>query len=66
MHLAWIRHQPELLEQVNSVYCADHKMTVPLDEICDRYFGGGEPQAVESAQLDASKDQLVVATNAAV
>ena len=36
-----------------------------LDEICDKYFGGGEPAAVESAKLDESKDQLVVATNAA-
>ena len=28
-------------------------------------FGGGEPVAVQSAELDSSKDQLVVATNAA-
>jgi polar amino acid transport system substrate-binding protein len=35
------------------------------DEIMERYFGDGEPVAVESAQLDSSKDQLVVATNAA-
>ena len=36
-----------------------------LDEICDKYFGGGDPTPVESAELDTSKDQLVVATNAA-
>ena len=36
-----------------------------LDEIFDKYFGGGEPTPVESAALDTSKDQLVVATNAA-
>ena len=36
-----------------------------LDKICDKYFGSGEPEAVESAKLDSSKDQLVVATNAA-
>ena len=33
--------------------------------ICDKYFGGGTPEAVKSAALDESKDQLVVATNAA-
>ncbi len=36
-----------------------------FDEICDKYFGDGTPTPVESAQEDASKDQLVVATNAA-
>ena len=36
-----------------------------LDEIFDKYFGSGEPEAVKSAALDTSKDQLVVATNAA-
>ena len=36
-----------------------------MDEICDKYFGGAEPTPVESAKLDESKDQLVVATNAA-
>ena len=36
-----------------------------FEEICNHYFGDGEPVAVESATLDANKDQLVVATNAA-
>ena len=36
-----------------------------FEEICNHYFGDGEPVAVESATLDSSKDQLVVATNAA-
>ena len=36
-----------------------------FEEICDRYFGDGTPVAVKSASLDSSKDQLVVATNAA-
>ena len=35
-----------------------------FDAICDKYFSDGEPAAVESAEYDASKDQLVVATNA--
>lgn len=58
------KNQPKLLDQVNS-FIAQIKDDGTFDEICDRYFGGGEPQAVESAQLDSSKDQLVVATNAA-
>lgn len=56
--------QPELLEQVNT-FVNKIKEDGTLDEICDKYFAGGEPKAVESAELDDSKDQLVVATNAA-
>lgn len=56
--------QPELLEQVNA-FITEIKEDGTLEEICDKYFGGGEPEAVESAELDESKDQLVVATNAA-
>lgn len=56
--------QPELLEQVNT-FIGKIKEDGTLDEICDKYFGGGEPTPVESAALDESKDQLVVATNAA-
>ena len=56
--------QPELLEQVNT-FINKIKEDGTLDEICDKYFGGGEPAPVESAALDESKDQLVVATNAA-
>ena len=36
-----------------------------FDEICNRYFGDGTPVPVKSAAYDESKDQLVVATNAA-
>ena len=36
-----------------------------FDKICNNYFGDGTPVAVESAELDESKDQLVVATNLA-
>ncbi len=36
-----------------------------LDEICKKYFSDGEPEAVKSAKLDTTKDQFVVATNAA-
>ncbi len=58
------KSQPELLEQVNA-FVGKIKGDGTLEEICDKYFGDGEPQAVESAELDDSKDQLVVATNAA-
>lgn len=57
------KNQPELLDEVN-VFIAEIKENGTFDEICDRYFGDGEPVAVESAEEDASKDQLVVATNA--
>ena len=56
--------QPELLDQVNE-FVDRISEDGTLDEICDKYFGGGEPEAVESAELDSSKDQLIVATNAA-
>ena len=56
--------QPELLEQTNA-FIAQIMDDGTFDEICDRYFGDGTPVAVESAKLDESKEQLVVATNAA-
>ena len=56
--------QPELLEKTNA-FIEKIKGDGTLDKICDKYFGSGDPEAVESAKLDSSKDQLVVATNAA-
>ena len=56
--------QPELLTQVNA-FIAKIKGDGTFDEICNKYFGDGTPTAVKSAVLDPSKDQLVVATNAA-
>lgn len=58
------KSQPELLDQVNT-FISKIQEDGTLDEIFDKYFGGGEPTPVESAALDTSKDQLVVATNAA-
>ena len=55
--------QEDLLADVNA-FVQKIKTDGTLDEICDRYFGDGEPVAVESAKEDPSKDQLVVATNA--
>lgn len=58
------KDQPELLEQVNE-FIADIKSDGTLEEILNKYFEGGTPEAVTSAEEDSSKDQLVVATNAA-
>ncbi len=56
--------QPELLESVNA-FIAEIQSNGKFDEICNNYFGDGTPNAVTSAAFDESKDQLVVATNAA-
>lgn len=58
------KNQPELLTQIND-YIKEIKDNGKLDEICKKYFGDGEPAAVKSAAQDSSKDQLLVATNAA-
>ena len=58
------KNQPELLNQVNA-FIKKIMDDGTFDSICDKYFGDGEPTAVKSAVLDPSKDQLVVATNAA-
>lgn len=56
--------QPELLEEINT-FITDIQADGTFDEICNHYFGDGTPVAVKSAAYDESKDQLVVATNAA-
>ena len=56
--------QPELLEKTNA-FIEKIMKDGTFDAICNNYFGDGEPVAVESAELDATKDQLIVATNAA-
>ncbi len=58
------KDQKELLDDVNK-FIEDIKADGTFDEICNHYFGDGTPVAVKSAALDESKDQLVVATNAA-
>ena len=57
------KSQPELLTAVNK-FIAQIKTDGSFDKICNKYFGDGTPEAVTSAVLDDSKDQLVVATNA--
>lgn len=56
--------QPELLAEVNALI-AEIKEDGTLAAICEKYFGEGTPEPVVSAKRDDSKDQLVVATNAA-
>lgn len=56
--------QPELLDSVNA-FIKEIKENGTFDEICNHYFGDGTPVAVTSVALDDSKDQLLVATNAA-
>ncbi len=58
------KEQEDLLNEVND-FIAEITEDGTLDEICNNYFGDGTPQAVTSGTLDNSKDQLVVATNAA-
>lgn len=57
------KDQPELLEKTNA-FIKKIMADGTFDDICNKYFGDGEPTAVYSAKLDPTKDQLVVATNA--
>lgn len=52
----------DLLASVNA-YLAEIQSNGKFDEICNNYFGDGTPADVKSAELDTSKDQLVVATS---
>jgi polar amino acid transport system substrate-binding protein len=58
------KSQPELLQSANA-FIAQIMQDGTFDEITNKYFGDGTPSAVISAKEDASKNQLVVATNAA-
>ncbi len=58
------KDQPDLLKEVNA-FIAEIKENGKFEEICNKYFGDAEPTPVTSAKFDESKDQLVVATNAA-
>jgi len=58
------KDQPELLTQVND-FIKKIMDDGTFEAICDKYFGDGEKTGVTSAVQDDSKDQLLVATNAA-
>lgn len=57
------KDDPELLEKVNA-YVKQIKEDGTFEKICDKYFGDGTPEGIESAKQDSAKDQLLVATNA--
>lgn len=57
------KDKPELLKAANE-FIKEIKDNGKFEEICNKYFGDGEKTAVKSAELDSSKDQLLVATNA--
>ncbi|MBO4230025.1 MAG: transporter substrate-binding domain-containing protein [Clostridia bacterium] len=54
----------ELLASVNA-FLATIQENGEFEKVLDRYFKGGTPVGVASAAEDASKDQIVIATNAA-
>ena len=54
----------ELLASLNS-FLADIQSNGTFEAIVNKYFGDGTPEGVTSAAKDDSKDQLIVATNAA-
>ena len=59
------KEQPELLEKTNA-YIQQIKEDGTLEAIVAKYFSeDGEPAVIASAEEDDSKDQLIVATNAA-
>ena len=59
------KKDPDLLAKTNE-YIAQIKADGTLDAIVAKYFSGvGAPAVITSAAEDSSKDQLVVATNAA-
>lgn len=57
------KDEPELMTTTNKLI-SEIKENGQFDEICNHYFGDGEPAGVTSAKQDSSKEQLVVATNA--
>lgn len=58
------KSNPELLATVNE-FIADSMEDGTFDKVLNNHFGDGTAVAIESAEIDSSKEQLVVATNAA-
>lgn len=59
-----VKSDAQLLADCNS-FIKEIMEDGTFEEICNKYFGDGTPTPVTSAAEDASKDQLLVATNAA-
>ncbi len=55
------KDQGDLLAAVND-FIDEIKQSGELDEIIDRYMTGGEAHLVTSAEMDESKDQIIVAS----
>jgi ABC-type amino acid transport substrate-binding protein len=58
------KNQSELLSEANK-FIAQINSDGTFEQILNNYFGDGKPEAIISAEFDSTKDQLVVATNAA-
>ena len=58
------KSNPELLEKVNE-FIKEANENGTFDEVLNNHFGEGEPQGITSGEVDSSKEQLIVATNAA-
>ena len=52
----------ELKDEVNA-FLAEIQSNGKFNDICNNYFGDGTPLKIDSATLESSKDQLVVATS---
>lgn len=58
------KENQDLSKAVNE-FLAEINEDGTFDDILNNYFGDGEPVGVEAGELDSSKEQLIVATNAA-
>jgi len=56
------QNDTEFLGKVNA-FLKKIKEDGTFDKICNNYFGDGTPLSIESAALDETKEQLVVATS---
>lgn len=56
------QNNTEFLGKVNT-FLKKIKDDGTFDKICNNYFGDGTPLSIESAKLDETKEQLVVATS---
>jgi len=59
-----VNKEDTALKQQLNTYISQMKTDGSMDSIMDKYFAGEEVTGITSATYDASKDQLVIATNA--
>lgn len=58
-----VNQSDDALKTAVNEFLAKIKGNGTFDAICNNYFGDGTPLSITSAELNASKDQLVVATS---